>query len=316
MKRLLVTGANGFIGRALCLKAQRRGILVKGATRSESDMPGMQNVIVGEIDDKTNWTPVLEEVDGIIHLAARVHVLHEEAGDPAKEFFRVNVAGTKHLARSAAKAGVRRFIYVSSIGVNGLKTEQRRKFTEADAPAPHDAYTTSKWEAEQELHRVALEEGIEVVIVRPPLVYGGGAPGNFARLVQALRKGVPLPLASVKNLRSLIYVGNLVDVLLTCATHPEAAGKTYLVSDGEDISTPELLRRLGVDMGHPARLMPCPPALLEMLGKVTGKSAPIERLLGSLQVDSGKIRRELDWFPPFSLQQGLHETAVWYRNPS
>ncbi len=178
---------------------------------------------------------------------------------------------------------------------------------------PQDPYGISKWEAEQALHRVATETGLEVVIVRPPLVYGAGVKGNFVQMLKVLAKGIPLPLASVGNLRSLVYVENLVDALILCATHPAAAGQTYLVSDGEDISTPELLRRLGIAMGHPARLIPCPEAVLKLLGKLAGKSDQVERLLGSLQVDSGKIRRELNWTPPCSLRQGLQETAEWYR---
>jgi nucleoside-diphosphate-sugar epimerase len=183
-------------------------------------------------------------------------------------------------------------------------------FSEADEACPQDPYGVSKWEAEQALHRVVAETGLEVVIVRPPLVYGTGVKGNFAQMLKVLAKGIPLPLASVSNLRSLVYIGNFVDALLTCATHPAAAGQTYLVSDGEDVSTPDLLRQLGAEMGHPARLLPCPPILLKLAGRLLGRSDQIERLLGSLQVDSSKIRRELGWQPPFGLQEGLRLTAL------
>lgn len=187
-------------------------------------------------------------------------------------------------------------------------------FRETDAPDPQDPYGVSKWEAEQVLHRVAKETGLEVVIVRPPLVYGAGVKGNFVQMLNVLAKGVPLPLASIQNLRSLVYVENLVDALILCATHPAAAGQTYLVSDGEDVSTPDLLRQLGMGMGCPARLFRCPLPLLKIVGRFARKSDQVERLLGSLQVDNSKIRRELGWKPPYTLQQGLQETAQWYRN--
>ncbi|MBU4046216.1 MAG: NAD-dependent epimerase/dehydratase family protein, partial [Gammaproteobacteria bacterium] len=199
-------------------------------------------------------------------------------------------------------------------GVNGNATQLDHAYSEQDPPHPHNAYALSKWEAEQALQRTSGETGLEVVIVRPPLVYGPNAPGNFAEMMRVLKRGIPLPLASVRNKRSLIHVGNLVDALLVCATHPEAAGQTYLVSDGEDISTPELLRQLGAAMGRPARLFSCPPALLRLAGKMAGKSAQVERLLGSLQVDSDKIRRELRWQAPVSLSKGLEMTAASCRH--
>jgi nucleoside-diphosphate-sugar epimerase len=241
----------------------------------------------------------------------------------------VNVAGTERLARSAAASGVKRLVYVSSIKVNGESTlststlspspspacgrGEQCIFTASDIPSPQDPYGVSKWEAEQVLHRVAAETGLEIVIVRPPLVYGPGVKGNFAQMLKVLAKGIPLPLASAHNLRSLIYVENLVDALLVCSTHHAAAGQTYLVSDGEDVSTPDLLRQLGNAMGRPARLFPCSPALLKLAGRLLGKADQVERLLGSLQVESGNIRRELNWKQPYSLQQGLQATAAWYR---
>jgi nucleoside-diphosphate-sugar epimerase len=186
-------------------------------------------------------------------------------------------------------------------------------FTEMDEACPQDPYGISKWEAEQALHRVASETGLEVVIMRPPLMYGAGVKGNFAQMLKVLAKGIPLPLASVSNWRSLVYIGNFVDALLQCATHPAAGGQTYLVSDGEDVATPELLRKLGIALDRPARLFPYPAVLLRLVGRLMGKSDQIERLLGSLQVDSSKIRRELGWQPPYTLQQGLKATAEWYR---
>jgi nucleoside-diphosphate-sugar epimerase len=268
-----------------------------------------EEVVVGPIDGKTDWSEALAGVEVVIHLAARVHVMRDDATDPLDEFRKVNVAGTERLARSAAASGVKRLVYVSSIKVNGESTGEGEVFTEADVPSPQDPYGVSKWEAEQVLSHVSQETGLEVVIVRPPLVYGAGVKGNFVQMLGVLAKGVPLPLASVHNLRSLVYVGNLVDALIVCAKHAGAAGQTYLVSDGEDVSTTDLLRQLGTAMGCPARLFSCPHALLKLAGRLTGKAEQVERLLGSLRVDSGKIRRELNWSPPYTLGQGLRLTA-------
>lgn len=312
--RVLVTGANGFVGRALCDRLVRHGCLVRAASRGNDHIESCESVRTDEVGASTMWEDALRDVDVVIHLAARVHVMHEGIANPLEEFRRVNVAGTVQLARVAADTDVKRLVYVSTIKVNGDATSDGRGFSEDDPPAPEDAYAVSKWEAEQVLWQIAQETGMEVVIVRPPLVYGPGVKGNFAQMLRVLAKRIPLPLASVHNLRSLIYVGNLVDALIVCATHPAAAGQTYLVSDGEDISTPGLLRQLGAAMGRPALLFSCPPALLSLAGQATGKADRIERLLGSLRVDSGKIRRELDWTPPYPLRQGLQETAEWYRN--
>jgi len=311
---MLVTGANGFVGRRMCVESCQRGWQVKAALRKPaSPQNEFESVNIGQIDGQTNWSEALREMDVVIHLAARVHVMRENSDNPLEEFRRVNVAGTENLARSAALAGVKRLVYVSSVKVNGEATRDNQKFIEADIAAPQDPYGISKWEAEQALHRVAAETGLEIVIVRPPLVYGPGVKGNFAQMLKILARGMPLPLSSVRNLRSLIYVENLVDALFACATHSAAAGQTYLVSDGEDVSTPDLLRQLGNAMERPARLFPCPPALLKLAGRLIGRTGQVERLLGSLRVDSGKIRRELDWKPPYSLQQGLQATAAWHR---
>lgn len=308
--KFLVTGANGFVGSALCEALSGQGYTVRAAVRfANVVLNNFECAAVGELDGRTGWENALLGVDVVIHLAARVHVMTDKASNPLAEFRRVNVAGTENLARQAARADVKRLVYVSSIKVNGEATDGVRKFSELDVPDPQDPYGVSKYEAEQALYRVAAETGLEVVIVRPPLVYGAGVKGNFAQMLKVLAKGIPLPLASVNNRRSLIYVGNLVDALILCATHPAAAGQTYLVSDGEDISTPDLLRQLGDAMGHPARLLPCPQALLKLAGRLTGKVDQVERLLGSLQIDNGKICRELGWTPPYTLQQGLQLTA-------
>jgi nucleoside-diphosphate-sugar epimerase len=320
--RVLLTGASGFVGQALCARAVHQGISVRGALRKRGKLPSsVEPAMVGEINGATDWDSALREMDVVMHLAARVHVMHDDAASPLGEFRKANVAGTEHLARQAAKSGVKRLCFVSSIKVNGENTLSPENgiggqniFAESDIASPQDPYGVSKWEAEQALHRVAAETGLEIVIVRPPLVYGPEVKGNFAQMLKVLAMGIPLPLASAHNLRSLIYVENLVDALLVCATHPAAAGQTYIVSDGEDISTPDLLCQLGNGMGRPARLFPCPEALLKLAGRLTGKGEQVERLLGSLQVDSGKIRRELKWTPPYTLQQGLQATAEWYRN--
>lgn len=312
---ILVTGANGFVGNALCDTLIEHGHVVRGAVR-RSDVTvnsGMARVTVGEIYNKTDWTLALAGVDTVIHLAARVHVMQETSSDPLEEFRRANVQGTAHLARSAAAQGVKRMVYVSSIKVNGEETQAGKRYTELDLALPQDPYGVSKWEAEQILHQIAKETGLEVVIVRPPMVYGLGVKGNFERMLGALSKGLPLPLASIKNLRSMLYVRNLVDALRVCAHLPAAAGQTYLLSDGEDISTPNLLRQLGFALGKPARIFPFPVMLLKFAGNFLGKSNEINRLIGSLQIDSGKIGRELNWQPPYSLHQGLQATADWYR---
>ena len=313
--RVLVTGANGFVGEALCGELQARGFAIRAAVRSGSlQVENAEMAAVGAIDGETDWNEALSDVEVVIHLAARVHVMHDDAVDPLEAFRKVNVAGTEHLARSAAVNGIKRLVYVSSIKVNGETTYDGEKFTETQAPSLQDPYGMSKHEAEQVLRSVAEETGMEVVIVRPPLVYGAGVKGNFVQMLKVLANGIPLPLASAHNLRSLIYVGNLVDALILCARHPAASGQVYLVSDGEDVSTPDLLRRLGAEMKQPARLFSCPLPMLKLVGTLIGKSAQVERLLGSLQVDSGKIRRELNWIPPYTMQQGLQKTAVWYQN--
>jgi nucleoside-diphosphate-sugar epimerase len=309
-KKVLITGANGFVGRALSVEANTRGFSVLGATRFNCDLPaGVQNISVGDIDGNTDWTNALKDCDVVVHLAARVHINRELADEPLTEYRKVNLFATESLALYAAASGVKRLVYVSSIKVNGEEIQIELGFSELNIPDPQGPYSVSKWEAEQVLHKVAIEMGIEVVIVRPPLVYGRGVKGNFAELLRAVKKGIPLPLASVKNKRDFIYLGNLVDALLTCASHPNAADKTYLVSDGEAISTPALLKRLAIAMGASSRLFYLPVWMLKFAGKVTVKSNQIERLVGSLCVNNKKIRHELDWVPPYTLDQGLIETV-------
>lgn len=312
---VMVTGANGFVGQPLCVEMLGRGWHVKAALRAPHQfLPGIEPVMVGPIDDDTDWTDGLRGVEVVIHLAARVHVMKEAAADPLAEFLKVNLCGTVNLAQQAARAGVKRLVYVSSIGVNGNRTEGERAFSEEDIPHPHNAYALSKWQAEQALRRIAQETGMQVVIVRPPLVYGPAAKGNFINLLAAIDKGIPLPLAGARNLRSLVYVGNLVDVLIACAIHPSAAGQTYLVRDGEDISTALLVGKIAAALGRSCRSFYFPPGLLRAVAVMLGRSAQVDQLFGSLRVSDAKLRSELGWVPPYTLDQGLHATADWYRS--
>lgn len=308
MKRVLVTGANGFVGKALATRLGHVGWAITRAMRNPVAQDGV--IAVGDINDCTDWTAALSACSAVVHLAARVHVMRDEVSDPLAAFRAVNVDGTLNLARQAAQAGVSRFVFLSSIKVNGEGREE--PYRETDAPDPQDPYAISKWEAEQGLHAIAAATGMEVVILRPPLVYGPGVKANFQRLLGAVDKGWPLPLGAVENRRSLLYLGNLVDAIQLCLAHPVAAGQTYLLSDGEDVSSPELVRRLARAMGHPDRLLPVPPAWLRLAGGLVGRRAVVDRLLGSLVVDSSRIRRELGWSPPFRLDAGLAETAQHY----
>jgi nucleoside-diphosphate-sugar epimerase len=304
--QILVTGAKGFVGRAMCSEALARGVKVRGVTRSPCELPiGVDNVVVGSIDGSTDWLDVLSNCEIVVHLAARVHVVSDVATDPLEEFRRVNVQGTLKLARQAAEAGVRRLVFVSSIKVNGEATQPGHPFTAEDVPAPLDAYGVSKMEAEQGLRKISTQTGMEVVIIRPPLVYGPGAKANFATMMRWLKSGLPLPLGAINNQRSLVALGNLVDLLVNCLTHPAAANQTFLVSDGEDVSTTELLRRMGQAIGHPARLVSVPVSWLKLAAAGVGRQDVALRLCGSLQVDAEKTRRLLGWNPQLSLDQGL-----------
>ena len=311
----LVTGATGFVGRALVaqLVAQGRDD-VRALTRHLPANPlrGAKYLSGGNLNLKTQWQPLLAGVHAIVHTAARAHVLHDCAVDPLAEFRRVNVAGALRLAEQAAEVGVRRFVFVSSIGVNGVQSPPGEVFSPADQPNPHNSYTLSKWEAEQGLLRVADETGMEVVIIRPPLVYGPNAPGNFGSLMRWLNRGIPLPLGAIHNKRSLVALDNLVDLIITCLTHPAAANQTFLVSDGEDLSTTELLRRMGAALGKPARLIPVPVSVLKLGAALVGKPELAQRLCGSLQIDMSKTRELLGWTPPFSVDEGLKKAAKGY----
>lgn len=272
---------------------------------------GVQTVRVTDIASATDWNPTLDGVGTIVHCAARVHVMHETAVDPLAEFRRVNVDGTLQLARQAASEGVRRFIFMSSVGVNGAETFGK-PFAAGDVPAPHSPYAQSKYEAEMALQELAQQTGLEVTIIRPPLVFGPGAPGNFERLMRALHRGMPLPFGAVHNQRSFVALENLTSLVQVCLNHPQAANQTLMVSDGEDISTTELLRRLANGLGRRARLIPVPGAAIRALAGLLGKADFAQRLCGSLQVDISKTRDLLGWVPPVSLADALNDAARQY----
>ena len=316
--KILVTGANGFIGQRLCKTLLNAGYFVRGAVRhfpeglhSLKSSNNAEFVFIDDISQKTNWNVALKGIDCIIHLAARVHITRETSGDPFTVFRKINTEGTSLLARMAAEGGVKRFVFLSTVKVNGESTEGH-PFTERDVPNPQDDYSISKFEAEQALHNISDATGLEVVIPRPPLVYGPGVKANFLRLLDMANKNIPLPLSLVNNKRSMIYIGNLVDAIIKCIEHPDAANQTFLVSDGHDISTQELIRIIAKAMGKKARLFPCPVSLLKVIGKAAGKSAEVERLVNSLQIDSTKIRRTLNWTPPFTIEEGTAEAVKGY----
>jgi nucleoside-diphosphate-sugar epimerase len=283
--------------------------------RSLNSQPeGVETIAIGSLSSETDWTVALRSVDKVVHLAARVHVMNDKSSDSLAEFRRVNVEGTANLARQAAAAGVRRFVYLSSIKVNGELTEVGQPFTADDAPAPEDPYGVSKQEAEQALRQIAVDTGMEVVIIRPPLVYGPGVKANFESMMRWLARGVPLPLAAVtQNRRSLVALDNLVDLIMTCLSHPAAANQTFLVSDGEDLSTAELLKRMDAALGHPARLFCVPSLLLKIGAQAVNKPGIYQRLCGSLQLDINNTRQLLGWTPPVSVDEGLRRAAQGFR---
>jgi nucleoside-diphosphate-sugar epimerase len=310
---VLVTGANGFVGRALVDHLLRRHdrTVVAGVRRSDARVPaGAEPRIVPTLGPEADWANALAGVDQVVHAAARVHVMDETEADPLTAFRRVNTQGTLALAEQAARAGVRRFVFISSIKVNGEQTAPGRPF-DADQPvAPTDPYGLSKHEAEQGLLRLARDTAMEVVIIRPVLVYGPGVGANFASLMRWLKRGVPLPLGAVRNRRSLVSLDNLVDLIAVCLDHPNAANQVFLVSDGEDLSTTDLLRRLGLALGRRPWLLPVPPRLLTLAAHLIGRTSITQRLFGSLQVDIDKNRRLLGWRPVVTVDHALRTTAA------
>lgn len=308
---ILVTGASGFVGSAAALRLKRDGEHVRPVVRPGSPvLPELgEPYRVHSISAETDWTGALAGVSAVVHCAARVHVVSDRAADPLAEFRVVNVAGTARLARQAAAAGVRRFVFISSVKVNGERTLPGAPFLADSPPAPEDAYGISKLEAELELRHLAERTGMEVVVIRPVLAYGPGAKANFLTMMDMLRRGVPLPLGSIDNARSLVALDNLVDLVVTCVHHPAAPGQTFFVSDGEDLSTPELLRRTAAALGTEARLIPVPVSMLRLGARLVGQADIAQRLCDSLQVDIGKTRSLLGWKPPVSVDQALAQAA-------
>ena len=310
--KVLVTGASGFVGSTLCAHLLAKGHAVRGAVRRASDkpLPGVDVRVVSDLSADTNWSEALSGTNAVVHCAARVHVMDETSLDPLTEFRDVNVKGTICLAEQAVNSGVKRFIYISSIKVNGENTSGS-PFKADDIPKPEDPYGISKWEAEQALRSIADKTGLEIVIIRPPLVYGPGVRANFLRLMKIL-SGIPLPFGAVNNLRSMVALDNLVDLIETCLNHPVAINQTFLVSDGEDLSTKALLQRTAVAMGRSVFLIPVPVSVLWAFARLLGKSDIVKRVCGSLQIDISKTRDCLGWSPPVSVDDALLKTAKYF----
>jgi nucleoside-diphosphate-sugar epimerase len=312
--KVLVTGANGFLGgallRRLCLEEpwQPRAALREG--RALSIGKPCESVSVHAIDGATSWADAVAGCEAVVHTAARVHVMREDASKALALYRQVNVDGTLNLARQAHAAGVRRFVFISSTKVNGERTAPGTAFRAGDPPNPLDSYGISKHEAEQALQALAAKTGMELVIVRPPLIYGPGVRANFSALMRAVARGLPLPLGAVDNRRSLLALDNAVDLVVACLRHPQAAGKTFLASDGEDLSTPDLVRRMAHALGTRPRLVPVPPVLLRGAARVLGKGDAMQRLCGNLQVDMGLTIATLGWRPPVGVDEGLRQAAA------
>jgi len=311
--RILVTGAAGFVGRALCRALAAGGIEVSGAVRAGGDIGGgVETRIIGDLRDAVKTPEFLNGIDCVVHAAARVHQMDKTGPEELDSYLRDNTETTRRLAESAVTAGVRRLVFLSSIKANGEETAT--PYTENTPPRPEDAYGISKLQAEQALGEIAAATGLETVILRPPLIYGPGVRANFLSLLRLADSPIPLPLGGLnRNARSLLYLGNLLSAIRCTLDHPDAAGRTYLLRDGDDPSTAMLVRKLRQALGRPARLMPVPASLIGAAARVAGRGAVMRRINGSLTVDDTAIRHELGWRPPFTLDQGLAATAAWFR---
>lgn len=305
-QRILVTGASGFVGQRVCSLLESLGAVVVKTSRATS--VNTNTFQVAPLGPITDWTKALAGCNAVVHLAARVHVMDDKSADPLTEFRQANTAGTLQLARQAAQCGVKRMVFVSSIKVNG----EAGDFSANSTPHPVDPYGISKYEAEQQLLEFSQQSGLEVSVIRPPLVYGPGVRANFLKLLDAVARGIPLPFGAVNNQRSLVFVGNLASAIATCIEHPKAAGKIYLVSDHADVSTAQLVREMAHALGRKANLIPIPPRLIELFAAMLGKRAAAQRLLGNLTASPQALREELNWKPAFTLQAGMKETANWY----
>lgn len=311
---ILVTGATGFVGGALCASLVNQ-YPFRVSVRDKYNTKLFENVDIfkASISPDQDWSSALSGISVVVHCAARVHVMSEETADPLFEFRRVNVDGTLNLARQASESGVRRFVFISSIKVNGEYTNLGHPFTADQVPEPGDPYGISKYEAEIALRALSKETGMEVTIIRPPLVYGPGVKANFLSMMNSLQRGIPLPLGGVtKNRRSFVYIDNLISMIIACINHPAAANQTFLVSDDDDLSTRELLERIALALGRPSRLIVVPPALITFGSKLVGRAEIARRLCGSLQVSIKKNKDFLGWSPPVSMGEGLSQTATYF----
>ena len=317
MKKILVTGASGFIGNALCNRLFKSHYITYGVVRNSSALftdNNFNQILIKEINSNTNWKDVLNNINCIVHCAGIAHNMNKNND---LNFYRsVNLDGTKHLAEQAAEAGVKKLIFLSSIKVNGEYTDdkydksissyqKKNSFTHVDPPNPIDPYSISKLEVEKVLHEIYAKTGLETVIIRLPLVYGKNVKGNLARLIRLVKSGIPLPFGNIANQRSMIGIDNLVDLLIWCIDHPEASGKTFLASDGEDLSTPELIKLIASSMGRKANLFPFPISILKFLGSVFGRREEINRLVGFLRIDNSYTKKILNWTPPISVEEGI-----------
>ena len=315
MTKVLATGSTGFVGSALLAELQKLpDFRVVCAVRSAVSPASDDVVSVGDIDGATDYSSAITDVNVLVHSAARAHIMKDEVAYPLAEYQKVNVAGSENLARQAAAAGVKRFIYISSVKVSGESTSGKVPYTESMTAAPEDAYGQSKYEAEEALKKIAEETGMELVVIRPPLVYGPGVKANFLSLLKLSKLSVPLPFGLVNNQRSMIYRENLVDFIIQCIDHPNAANQTFLISDGHDLSLSNLIRSIRKAMNKPAWLLPVPISLFKLAGKITGKTAVVDRLVGDLQVDSSKAQRLLGWKPPYTVEEGIKATVADFNN--
>jgi nucleoside-diphosphate-sugar epimerase len=310
MGKMLITGASGFVGQALCHTLRDLGTTFTPVSRIR--LAAFSNAIcIGNIHASTDWLPILKGIDTVVHLAARVHLLKDLSSDKLSDYRIANVDSTLNLARQCAQTGVKRFIYLSTVKVNGESTTVR-PFSSSDKPAPQDPYGISKFEAEQGLKQIASETGLEVVIIRPPLVYGPRVKANFLQIMDLVKRGVPLPFANIENRRSLVFVGNLVDLIVQSVKNGNASGQIFMVSDGHDVSTGDLIRAIAGAMNKRPMLLPVPPVILQGLANFVGKKAIAERLLGSLQVDISHTVDTLHWLPPYSFEYGIEQTVKYF----
>ena len=316
MSKILITGATGFVGHAVCKKLREDGHMLTGTTRTPDQGAGPERVPLYHIPKNgtdTDWSQAVSGADIVIHLAARVHVMKDRSPNPLADYRSVNTEGTRKLAQQAAAAGVQRLVFISTIKVAG-ENSPASGFNEDDPPMPEDPYGVSKWEAEQALADISRSTSLEVVILRPPLVYGPGVKGNFLSLFEAINKNRVLPLGAIQNHRSFLSVFNLADAIATAAEHPNAAGQTFFVADEHAISTPDLVRKIAAALDTKPRLINFPLGLLKIAGFLTGKSAAVQRVAGSLTVNTRRIQTQLNWHPPVLMEDGLKETADWFKS--